>query len=311
MAAVSVVIVSYNTREHLRACLATVLPECPSDVIVADNGSTDGTLEMLATDFPTVAVLPDPGNPGYGAAANNGVRRTQTPYVLVLNSDTLLGTGALQALVGYLDDNLRAGILGPRLLNPDGSLQPSCRPFPSPWLPLHRHDRYAGVMRRIPWLRDRSLASWAHDRPRRVPWVVGAALAIRREAFDAAGGFDESFFMYSEEVDLCRRMYRLGWETHFAPVAVVTHVGMASTRQYRAAMLAQLFLSSMRYYERHYSGLSLSAARLATRAAIAVRLVRDRVAMSLVRDPADRLERRDAVAVWREVLGKLGSTGRG
>ncbi|HEX6104576.1 MAG TPA: glycosyltransferase family 2 protein, partial [Gemmatimonadales bacterium] len=241
----AVAIVSWNTRELLRRCLESALAEGAAEIVVVDNGSSDGSVEMVRDQFPRVRLEVRPENPGYGAASNIAFGLCSAEYVLLLNSDTAIHPGALAALVEHLDRNPRAGIVGPRLLNADGTLQKSVFPFPSPLVPLVKRRPVADVVGVVPWLRDEFVGSWAHDRARRAPWVLGAALAIRRTAFDGTGGFDESFVMYFEEVDLCYRLRQAGWEIHFTPAAEVTHVGGASTSQRRPEMLARLSLSAM------------------------------------------------------------------
>jgi N-acetylglucosaminyl-diphospho-decaprenol L-rhamnosyltransferase len=265
MTDVAVAIVSYNTREHLRACLESVAPERPVETVVVDNNSTDGSVEMVRKEFPDVELI-KAENRGYGAGANRAFAATTAPYVLLLNTDTVLQPGALQALADHLDAHPEAGIVGPRLLNSDGSLQPSCAPFPYP---------LSKLVRWFPNARHRYLPSWSHDAPRRVPYVLGAALALRRSAVEEVGGFDERFFMYFEETDLAMRLDRRGWETHFTPATEVVHEGGASTRQLSAPMLLELYRSMARYYEIHHgwpvrtAALTIKRAELLTRLAVA------------------------------------------
>jgi GT2 family glycosyltransferase len=274
MTDVAVAIVSYNTREHLRACLESVAPERPVETVVVDNGSTDGSVEMVRDEFPAVGLIQS-ANRGYGAGANRAFAATTAPYVLLLNTDTVMQPGALAALAHYLDGHARAGVVGPRLLNPDGSLQPSCFPFPSP-LNVLLVSACVGraVCEPVPALRERFLRTWSHNAPRVVPWVRGAALGIRRDAFDEVGRFDEGFFLYYEETDLCRRLGRAGWETHFAPVTDVVHaceistggvgVSTATTRIY--------FQSLARYFKQHHSPLTRWTALFLERLVLLIRL---------------------------------------
>jgi GT2 family glycosyltransferase len=299
---IAVVVVSFNTRDHLRACLESVMPQGARRVVVADNGSTDGSVTMVHDEFPGAELDIDEANPGYGAAANRGIRRCGHADVLLLNSDTRLARGSLDALRAYLDDHTRAGIVGPRLRNPDGSLQRSTFPFPAPFRPPLLNDPLARAIEHVPFVRERYLATWSHTRPRVVPYVVGAALAIRRAAFDAVGGFDESYFMYAEEVDLCWRMRAAGWETHFAPVTDVVHVGRASTMQQRPAMLERSVLSSVRFYQRHYSGGQLRRAVTVMRSALALRLLRDRARHALTSDVVRKGRLAEDIEVWRRTL---------
>ncbi len=298
---VAVAIVNWNTRDHLRACLASAVVEA-EEIVVVDNGSTDGSVELVRHLYPHVAIEILPSNPGYGAGANVAVRRARMPYVFLLNSDTILRPGWLTAVSTYLDACPRVAILGPRLVNPDGSLQTSCFRFPRPLMPLLRAQPLAPVVRRIPVLRDHYLPAWPHDRPRRVPWVLGAALALRRTAFDAVGGFDEGYHLYFEEVDLCYRMQQAGWEIHFAPVTEVIHAGGASTSQRGAAMLREVVLSSSRFYERHYAGARLVAARLLLRTGMLGRWVRDELRAGLAESAGRRRELKTQAGVWRRAL---------
>ena len=298
----AVAVISWNTRTLLRRCLATVVAEGPREVVVVDNGSSDGSAEMVRAEFPMVRLKLLPGNPGYGAASNTAFTLCRAEYVLLLNSDTELRPGALEALVSHLDRRPGAGIAGPRLLNPDGTLQKSTFPFPGPLVPLIKRRPIANLVAAVPRLRDTFVGAWAHDHARRVPWVLGAALAIRRTAYEAVGGFDPDYLMYYEEVDLCYRMREAGWETHFTPATEVTHVGGASTRQRRPEMLAQLCLSAVEFHRRHHRGVVGLVAIAAVRTTLRFRLGRDWLRYRLSRRGAVRRVLAQNMAVWREVL---------
>lgn len=247
----SVVIVNYNTRVDLRACLGSVLAARPGEVIVADNGSTDGSREMVKDDYPDVKLLCFDDNPGYGGAANRAIAATSAPYVLLLNSDTILETDGIGALADYLEANPGVAVAGPRLINTDGSLQPSCYPFPGSFRWTWDNDLIGPLLHRFG---ISGLRTWAHGRSRPVPWVKGAALAIRRSFFDDVGGFDESYFMYHEETDLCYRLWQAGYATHFAPVTEVRHAGGMSTSQYAERMSAELHRAASRFHHMHLRG---------------------------------------------------------
>jgi GT2 family glycosyltransferase len=161
---------------------------------------------------------------------------------------------------------------------------------------------------RLPGLREHYPLNFKHDRERRVPWVLGAAQAIRREAFDAVGGFDESYVMYYEEVDLCYRMRRAGWETRFDPSATIMHVGGAATRQRRQEMLVRLTLSSLEFHRHHDRGARLALARQVVRLSARTWLLRDTVRYYLSRGAAMRERLAQDREVWREVLTRT-STG--
>lgn len=297
-----IAIVSHNTCDHLHACLATVRPELPNDIVVVDNASTDGSVSMVRRDYPGVVVYANAANPGYGAAANQAVAACRSKYVLLLNSDTRLAPGTVRALSAYLDQHPRAAIVGPRLLNPDGALQPSCYSFPTPLHVFLEESTLIRIVRVIPGLRNGFQRTWSHAHSRVVPWVLGAALALRREAFEALGGFDESFFLYAEEIDLCYRMHAAGWETHFTPEASVIHVGGASTRQRRADMSLQFFRSLAHFYRRHYSGWRLAQLISIMKIIALARWLRDIARLCLTPDRRRRSRLAEALTAWRRIL---------
>lgn len=303
MTPLAVVVVNHDTREHLRACLASIPRGVRTTVV--DNASRDGSVEMVRASFPEARLLAGHGNPGYGAAANLGVRACAEAYVLVLNSDTRVEPGALEALAGHLDRHPRAAVAGPRLLDPDGSPQASCFPFPGTLRWLLENDPVAPAIGWIPGVRGALLRFSPPARAAAVPWTLGAALLVRRSAFEAVGGFDEAFFMYFEEVDLCRRLAAAGWETHFVPEARVTHVGGASTSQVRAGMAVQHFRSTLRFYRRHCRGPRLAFWVGTMRAKMLFRLLRDAAALGLA-GGARRASLREDVAAWRRAMLETG-----
>jgi GT2 family glycosyltransferase len=303
MGRMAVVIVSYNTRDDLRACLRSLRASAaPGPIVVVDNGSSDGSPDMVAAEFSGVELIVDPSNRGYGAAANQGVARTATAHVLVLNSDTVLAPGAVGALADYLDANPAVGLAGPRLRNPDGSLQPSCHPCLGTVQSVLEKSALGRALGRVAPLRNRwLLLNSGHDRERAVPWVLGAALAVRRSAWDAVGGFDEGYFMYAEEVDLCRRLWGSGWEVRFTPAVEIVHRGAASTAPMRGPMAVQRVRSAMRFYRRHYPWWRAAILVAGIRGAMLGRWARDSVRLRLARDPEARGRLAAELAVWRRV----------
>ena len=300
--AIAVGIVNYNTREHLRACLASVVREAPIHVVVVDNASSDGSTEMVRAEYPGTTLCRNERNSGYGAAANQAIAVAAAEYVLLLNSDARLTPGALLSLQEYLDRHPRAAVVGPRLIHPDGTLQPSAYPFPTPLQRFLEESSLWRLVGYIPRLGEAYERTWSHARCRIVPWILGAAMAIRRTAFEAVGGFDESYFLYFEEVDLSYRLRQAGWETHFAPVATVVHVGGASTRRYQEAT-RRMFTSAAYFYTRHYSLGRRRQLRLVVAGVMLGRLVRDAGRLRRMRDPSDRDQLARDVAMWRVILG--------
>jgi GT2 family glycosyltransferase len=253
-------------------------------------------------EFPWATLVANDRNAGYGAAANQAVARCAADAVVVLNCDTRLERGAIRSLAAYLDANPRVAAVGPRLVNADGSLQPSCFPFPGTFAWLIDNDvvaRYAGA---VPGQGRRALRSWDHSYARAVPWVKGAALALRREAFAALGGFDERFFLYYEETDLCYRLWAAGWEVHFAPVTTVVHLGGESTRRYRTAMRVQLLESLATFYRHHYPVPRRLVLATTWKGILAARLVRDRARLLTAHDVRSRAAIASDVAAWEWAL---------
>jgi GT2 family glycosyltransferase len=253
----AVVIVSYNTRELLLECLRSLAddPAGPAEIVVVDNGSHDGSLEAVAAAHPDVRLVALRHNAGYGAAANAGVRASKAAVAIVTNPDTTFAPGAVAAMASYLESHPKTGAVGPLLLNPDGSLQFSARPFPS--VPLAAAHAFLGLFwESNPASRAYLMAGWDHATEREVDWVSGACIALRRKAFDGVGGFDEAYFMYVEDVDLCWRMRREGWRIGFTPEAKVTHhVGKAS-RVKPWFMIVAHHRSLWRFSRKRHTGLA-------------------------------------------------------
>jgi GT2 family glycosyltransferase len=269
---ISIVIVSFNTRDVLRECLLSVYRETGSlaaQVIVVDNASTDGTPGMIEIEFPGVILIRSAVNLGFGRANNLGFESARGRYVVLLNSDAFLTEGSLEHSVRHMDATPRAGLGGGRLTGRDGSLQPSARMFPSVFGDL---IVLSGLAARFPRSRFFGHAdrTWANPmEAAEVDWVPGAYSIIRAEALAVAGTFDPRFFLYSEEVDLCKRIKQNGYSVWYWPDIAVVHIGGESSRQIRSLELsrsgAQLTLWRMRstllYYRKHH-GLTVWLAML-------------------------------------------------
>jgi GT2 family glycosyltransferase len=296
----AVVVVSYETRDLLRACLDSVLAEEPAATVVVDNASRDGSAEMVRDLFPGVRLIANARNPGFGAAANQGIAACDSRYVLLLNADTRLEPGALAALCRELDRHPGTAVAGPLLLNPDGSRQPSVFPFLTPGVVLAMNTYANRLVRRAARFRSVYEGAAAGN----VPWVKGAALALRRAAFEAVGGFDEGYFLYAEEMDLCWRLRQAGWRVRFTPRARVVHEEGASTGRLRPEMAARLFNSVGRFHTLHSSPGTVARLRWAVRLAMAEHIARDTLKSFWTRDPGRRRALGDDLAVWRRVLEK-------
>lgn len=310
MTGIAVVVVNFNTRELLRSCLASVLGEEPSEVVVVDNGSADDSRSLVRNGFPGVLLLEGHGNHGFGAAANQGIAACRAPYVLLLNADTRVEPGALRELAGELDRHPRAGVVGPRLLTPDGRPQSSWFPEPTPfnWLALNTYLNR--LVRVTPGLERRFRPVWSSNLPPgTVPWLKGAALALRREAFQSVGGFDTSFFLYAEDIDLCFRLRQAGWEVRFTPAARVVHVEGASTGQDRARSMARFYDSLARFYRRHYPPDRCARMRQVIAVILLERLVRDTLKQAFHPDPSRRQALAADARLWLRLLRSRHSFG--
>jgi N-acetylglucosaminyl-diphospho-decaprenol L-rhamnosyltransferase len=244
-----VIVASHDTRPYLERCL-TALGDGP-EVIVVDVASRDGSQEVVRGRFPHVRLLPIDANLGYGGALNDGIELASGDYLVLMNADAWPLPGALERLVAFADREPRAGIVGPRLLNPDGSVQPSVRGFPTVWRLATEYFflRWFGPRTRL--LNAFYGAGFDHCSPRDVEFVVGAAMLVRRQMLDEIGPFDENFFMFNEEVDLCYRAHQAAWRVVFQPEAEFVHVGGAATARVWPAMYREQLRSHLRFLAKH------------------------------------------------------------
>jgi N-acetylglucosaminyl-diphospho-decaprenol L-rhamnosyltransferase len=269
-AGVGVVVVTYSPGPTLDAFLDTLEKATtrPVGVVLADNGSTDGAPERAA-ERPGVELVRTGGNLGYGRAANVGVSHAPGDWVVVANPDLRWEPGALDTMLEAVERWPRAGVLGPAILSPDGTLYPSARALPS----LGRGIGHA----LLGWWWPSNPWTAAYRRERGAPqegeagWLSGSCLLLRREAFAAVGGFDPAYFMYFEDLDLCERICRAGWQVVYVPAAVVTHEGGVSTSRDPQAMADAHHASAWRYLSRRYAGARWTPVRLALRAGLAAR----------------------------------------
>jgi GT2 family glycosyltransferase len=251
-ALLSIVIVNWNTSAFLEECLHSISLELPIlppgrvETFVVDNGSTDGSDHMVRRAFPWVRLLQNQENVGFARANNQAIKQAVGRYVLLLNSDTKILAGALGQLVAFLDERPQVGAVGPRLLNADGSLQPSCHPMLSPMREFWRLSFLDRLVRRATY----DVHSWETSKPRQVEVLKGACLLLRQDALKQVGLLDESYFMYTEEVDMCYRLAQQGWELWWEPRAAVVHYGEASSRQMAEEMYLQLYRSKVHFYRK-------------------------------------------------------------
>lgn len=269
---VSIVIVSWNTREHLRRCLETLeanLSAATCETIVVDNNSGDGSAEMVRKEFLWCSVIHNDRNLGFAAANNQAIQHTRGRTVLLLNPDTEMRPGSLAALLQFLDQQQDAAAAGARLVGGDGSLQVSFHPAPTLVLEFWRMFH----LDRILPLGSYPVARWGLAQPRRVDVLQGACLLLRREALDQVGLLDEGYFMYSEEMDLCQRLRRAGWRLYWVPQAEVVHHGGQSSKLAPVEMFIHLYRSKVLYFRKHHGTWRARFYKLVLAAAAAARLV--------------------------------------
>jgi len=226
----TIILVNYNTATLLPLAIATVrkaTTDIPHKIVIVDNASRDDSVSVLHRDFADCQVLFNDANAGFGRANNQAIPFIQGRYVLLLNTDAFVSLDTIQKTLAYMDEHPRAGILGVKLVSRDGSLQPSCRYFPTPWnLFLQR----SGLSRWFPWVRLMDDMAWNHATPRQCDWVPGCYYLVRRQVIDQVGLFDPRYFLYYEEIDHCLRAKKAGWDVHYFPDTTVVHIGGESAK---------------------------------------------------------------------------------
>ncbi len=301
MKTLSIIIVNWNVRELLRACLRSIFTQAGKldlEVIVVDSASSDGSAAMVAEEFPQAVLLAQTENVGFPRGNNIGLAAAAGRYVLLLNPDTVVVGEALQTLVAYLDDHPEVGVAGPQLLFPDGTVQSSRRRFPtlltglfeSTWLepiaPKRLLDRY--------YARD-----FPDEAAGRVDWVVGAALMTRRQVVEQVGGMDPGYFMYSEELDWCRRIVDAGWTVVYLPAALIIHFQGKSSEQASTARHIHFNRAKLRYFRKYHGRLAAGLLRFVLLLNFAGQLLLEGLKWGLGHR---RPLRRQRVAAYWEVL---------
>jgi N-acetylglucosaminyl-diphospho-decaprenol L-rhamnosyltransferase len=266
MSELSVVVVTFNSARWIERCLESVRGH---ETIVVDHGSTDGTLELVRHRFPEARIV-EQENLGMGGGNNAGMRHASGRFFLLLNSDAWALDDAIERLAAFADEHPDAAVVGPRLLNPAGSLQRSARAFPTLW---RLATEYLFLRKLAP--RSRALntfyeGGFDHDEVREVDWLFGACLFVRRDAADEVGLFDEDFFMFSEETDWCYRFRQAGWKVYFFPGAEVVHVGAAS---HGGRLFAENVRGHVRFLAKHSGMREAERARRLLLAGVRLRLL--------------------------------------
>jgi N-acetylglucosaminyl-diphospho-decaprenol L-rhamnosyltransferase len=251
--AVAGVVVNYNAKEYLLQCVGSLLSQGVALVVVADNGSTDGSEMALLERYPEAKWVPTGANLGYGTAANIGAAVVDSPYLLICNADVVVGQGSVTKLRSFLEGRPDVALVGPRVHGSDGALYPSARRFPD-LLEAFGHGILGQFWVGNPFSRRYRMEDWDHAKAREVDWISGACFLARRSAWDAVGGFDRAYFMYMEDVDLCWRLAKAGWSVAYEPAAEVVHAQGVSADRTPYRMLFAHHVSMWRFARRTESG---------------------------------------------------------
>lgn len=253
----SIVILNYKSNNMVKECLAGIKSigvDLKYEIIVVDNASGDGVEKILQKNFPEVKFIASPENVGFAAGNNIGIRAAIGRYILIMNPDIAVFSGSLEALVRYMDENSRVGIAGPKLLNPDRSVQFSVYRFPKRVTPVYRRTPLGSTAGGQRELQRYLMKDWDHEEAREVDWLLGACLIVRREAMREVGLFDERYFLYFEDTDWCRRFWEVGWKVAYVPSSTMVHFHRRESAE--SPLFASLFkkttqahiLSSIKYF---------------------------------------------------------------
>lgn len=271
----SIIIVNWNTRSIVCDCLRSIYQqggEIDLEVIVIDNASTDGSVEMVKKDFPQVTLIENSQNLGFAAANNQGIAISKGRYVLLLNSDTIVLDNALAKTVAFADSHLEAAVVGCRVLNPDRTLQPTCFMFPSILNMLLSSTYLYKLFPKSKFFGRERMTWWDRSDVREVDVVTGCFMLVRQDAIKKVGSMDEQFFIYGEETDWCYRFKQANWKILFAPGAEIIHLGGQSAKKRATTMVVQLRKSILQFMKKHRGPLIYRIACLLTVIFLAVRL---------------------------------------
>jgi len=250
----SIIIVSWNAKDYLIKCLKSLDPELEgieSEIIVVDNASSDGSADAVQDQYPEVKLIRNDQNLGFAKANNIGINQSKGEYVCLMNSDIVVLKDCIRRLLEYMDSNQQIGVLGPKTLNGDGTLQRSCFSLPSVW---NSFCRVLALDSIFPWTRifgSRLMTYWGHDEIRNVEALNGCFLVVRRKALDEVGLLDEGFFIYGEDLDWCKRFGDGGWGVVFYPFASAVHFGGASSANAPIKFYIEMNKADLQYWHKH------------------------------------------------------------
>jgi len=251
----SIVIICWNDLKVVRDCLHSVCAGTHSiefELIISDNGSSDGSVEFIRKNYPQARVIENGANLGFGKGNNVGIRASKGEYILILNPDTIIHDGALDKWLAFADRHPEAGAFGCRVLNPDGSFQHPAQPFPTVW----RQWIAALYLRPLAYVSKGFISDmytgWKGDTERTIDWQCGCCVLFRAGLLKRLGGFDEQFFYHYEEVDLCRRVWQAGYPILYTPEASITHLGGQSVNRFPIRFVLESYRNRYRFFYKHY-----------------------------------------------------------
>lgn len=256
---ISIIIVNWNTKDLLLGCLASLHSEASrleNEIIVVDNASTDDSVNAVRERFPRVKIIQNQTNLGFAKANNIGILESSGRYVCLVNSDVVVRDGCLEKLLAFMDQHRTVGIVGPKLLFPNLTLQWSCKRFPTLWSYFCESVGLSRIFRASPFFSGEHMQFFQHDVICPIDSLVGALLFVRKEAIEHVGLLDECFFMYGEETDWCKRLRKAGFEIFFLPEAEAVHYGAGSSSREPARFYKEVYRSKLKYWQKHHSAIS-------------------------------------------------------
>jgi GT2 family glycosyltransferase len=252
----SVLIVNYNHGDYLPVCLRSVIGAAGTlayEIFVVDNHSRDGSCLKVRQDFPQIHLMKNRKNIGFARAINQAYREAQGEFLLVVNPDIQVLPGAIEKMHTYLQNNPQAGLVLPKLVNPDGSLQYSCRTFTNFLTLLLRRAPLGWIFPDHPWVRKHLMTEWDHRNTREVDWGLGACMLVRRKAVPGLHLMDERYFLYIEDIDLCLTLQRTGWKVVYNPEAVMIHHHLRQSAQGLSRARWEHLASQLKFYLKYRS----------------------------------------------------------
>jgi GT2 family glycosyltransferase len=253
------IIVSWNAKEYLDECLQSIEKNAPPftfETIVVDNASTDGAPELVEKKYPQVHLIRNAENLGFAKANNIAIEQSKGKYICLINSDAVVLKDCLDLMCRYMDDHPEIGVLGPKVLNRDGSLQPTCREFPTFWKNICHAMSLNKLFPKSSFFSGYTMMNWAHDTVLEVDFLSGCFMMVRKSAIEQVGPLDDNFFFYGEDKDWCKRFWKAGWKVVYFPHAEAIHYLYGSSDKDPVKLYIQQTKANLQYYSKHCNFIS-------------------------------------------------------